>query len=274
MSLGGNGEEEEPEDYQEKILAAMASRKMGKNASYFAFTATPKSGTLEKFGTKNGEGGFDPFHLYSMKQAIEEGFILDVLANYTTYKSYYEVQKSIEDNPEFGTIKAQKKLRAYVEGHQETIDTKAALMIDHFLSKVVGTKKLRGAARGMVVTRNIESAIRYFNAVRKELKAANAPFQAIVAFSGKKTVDGIEHTEESLNGFATKDIPDMLSGKYAKDHPKKEIPTYKLLVVANKFLTGFDEPLLHSMYVDKRLQGVVAVQALSQLNRSNDKMQK
>ncbi|MBK1826886.1 type I restriction endonuclease subunit R [Haloferula rosea] len=274
MSLGGNTSDEEPEDYQEKILEAMARRKMGQNASYFAFTATPKKATLEKFGTQNAEGGFDPFHLYSMKQAIEEDFILDVLANYTTYKSYYEVQKSIEDNPEFDTAKAQKKLRAYVEGHQETIDTKAALMVDHFLTQVVATKKLRGAARGMVVTRNIESAIRYFTAIQRELKEKNANFQAIVAFSGKKTVDGIEHTEESLNGFPSKDLPDMLSGKYARDNPRKEVPTYKLLVVANKYLTGFDEPLLHSMYVDKRLQGVLAVQALSRLNRCNTRMQK
>jgi type I restriction enzyme R subunit len=265
----GASEEEEPEDYQEKILQAMERRKMGNNASYFAFTATPKKATLEKFGTRNADGGFDPFHLYSMKQAIEEDFILDVLANYTTYKSYYEVQKSIEDNPEFDTIKAQKKLRAYVESHAQTIGTKAALMADHFLSQVVATKKLRGQARGMVITRNIESAIRYFFAIREELKKANAPFQAIVAFSGKKIVDGIEYTEEALNGFPSKDIPDKLAGNV-----KAGETNYRLLVVANKFLTGFDEPLLHTMYVDKRLQGVLAVQALSRLNRCNAKMQK
>ena len=265
----GSTEEEEPEDYQDKILQAMERRKMGNNASYFAFTATPKKATLEKFGTRNAKGGFDPFHLYSMKQAIEEDFILDVLANYTTYKSYYEVKKSIEDNPEFDTIKAQKKLRAYVESHQQTIGTKAALMVDHFLSQVVATKKLRGQARGMVITRNIESAIRYYQAVQKELKAANAPFQAIVAFSGKKMVDGIEYTEESLNGFPSKDIPDKLAGNI-----KVGETNYRLLVVANKYLTGFDEPLLHTMYVDKRLQGVLAVQALSRLNRCNAKMQK
>jgi type I restriction enzyme R subunit len=265
----GATEEEEPEDYQEKILQAMERRKMGNNASYFAFTATPKKATLEKFGTRNADGGFDPFHLYSMKQAIEEDFILDVLANYTTYKSYYEVQKSIEDNPEFDTVKAQKKLRAYVESHAQTIGTKAALMADHFLSQVVATKKLRGQARGMVITRNIESAIRYFFAIRDELKKANAPFQAIVAFSGKKMVDGIEYTEESLNGFPSKDIPDKLAGNV-----KAGETNYRLLVVANKYLTGFDEPLLHTMYVDKRLQGVLAVQALSRLNRCNAKMQK
>jgi type I restriction enzyme R subunit len=268
MTLGGNGDDE-PEDYQEMILQAMDRRKMGNNASYFAFTATPKKATLEKFGTRNAEGGFDPCHLYSMKQAIEEEFILDVLANYTTYKSYYEVQKSIEDNPEFDTLKAQKKLRSFVESHEQTIATKAALMVDHFLQQVVAVKKLRGKARGMVITRNIESAIRYYLAIQKELKAAKAPFQAIVAFSGKKIVDGIEHTEESLNGFASKDIPEKLAGDI-----KAGETDYRLLVVANKFLTGFDEPLLHSMYVDKRLQGVLAVQALSRLNRCNPKMQK
>jgi type I restriction enzyme R subunit len=263
MTIGASDEDEEPEDYQEKILQAMARRKMGKNASYFAFTATPKKATLEKFGVQNAKGRFDPFDLYSMKQAIEEGFILDVLANYTTYRSYYEVQKSIAENPAFDTAKAQKKLRAYVESHQQTIDTKAVLMVDHFVTQVAGTKKLRAQARGMVVTRNIESAIRYFFAIRDELKKANAPFQAIVAFSGTKKVDGIEHTEDSLNGFPGKDIPE-----------KFKEPGYRLLVVANKFLTGFDEPLLHTMYVDKRLQGVLAVQTLSRLNRCNEKMQK
>lgn len=274
MSLGGNSSDEEPEDYQDKILEAMARRKMGKNASYFAFTATPKRATLEKFGTPNTGGGFDPFDLYSMKQAIEEDFILDVLANYTTFKSYYRVRKSVEDNPKFDTVKAQKALKAFVESEQQTIDTKAAIMVDHFLGQVVANKKLRGQARGMVVTRNIESAIRYYHAIQRELRGKHAGFQAIVAFSGKKTVDGMEHTEESINNFPSKDLPDRFSGKYAKDHPKKSVPSYKLLVVANKYLTGFDEPLLHSMYVDKRLQGVLAVQALSRLNRCNDKMQK
>ena len=268
VTLGGNGDEE-PEDYQEKILKAMERRKMSSNASYFAFTATPKKATLEKFGTRNAKGGFDPFHLYSMKQAIEEEFILDVLANYTTYRSYYQVQKSIAENPLFETVKAQKKLRAYVEGHEQTIATKASQMVDHFLSQVVAAKKLRGQARGMVVTRNIECAIRYYFAITKELQQSNAGFQAIIAFSGTKTVDGVEHTEESLNGFPSKDLADRFRGETAPG----ELP-YRLLVVANKYLTGFDEPLLHTMYVDKRLQGVMAVQALSRLNRCNKKMQK
>ncbi len=270
----GASDDEEPEDWQEMMLSAMAKRKMGKNASFFAFTATPKPATLEKFGRKNDGGGFEPHDLYSMKQAIEEDFILDVLANYTTYKSYYEVQKSIEDNPEFESAKAQKKLRAHVEAAKQPIGTKAALMVNHFMDHVVKSKKLKGQARGMVVTRNIECAIRYFFAIREELKKANADFQAIIAFSGKKVVDGIEHTEDSLNGFPEKEIRDRLSGKYAQMHPQETVPTYRLLVVANKFLTGFDEPLLHTMYVDKKLQGVLAVQTLSRLNRCNAKLAK
>lgn len=274
QAIGATEDKEEPEDWQDLMLEAMGKRKMGKNASFFAFTATPKPATLEKFGARDTSGGFHPHDLYSMKQAIEEDFILDVLANYTTYKSYYEVQKSIEDNPRFENAKAQKKLRAYVEAHKQTIGTKAALMVNHFMDHVVKAKLLKGQARGMVVTRNIECAIRYFQAIRKELEKANADFLPIIAFSGKKVVDGIEHTEDSLNGFPEKEIRDRLSGKYARMHPNEKVPPYRLLVVANKFLTGFDEPLLHTMYVDKKLQGVLAVQTLSRLNRCNPKMAK
>lgn len=262
-AISGGGDEEEPEDLQDKILAAMARRKMGNNASFFAFTATPKNTTLERFGRQNAEGKFAPFHLYSMKQAIEEQFILDVLKNYTTYKSYYELQKSIEDNPEFNTKKAQGKLRAYVEAHPDTIKTKAAIMLDHFRDNVVRPKKLKGKARAMVVTRNIESAIRYFLAIREALNTAGSPYKAVVAFTGKKMVDGVEHTEDSLNGFPGNDI----TKKFKDDE-------YRILVVANKFLTGFDEPMLTTMYVDKKLQGVLAVQALSRLNRANKKLGK
>lgn len=263
MTLNQDQEDQDEEDNQDKILKVMQGRKLSKNASYFAFTATPKNNTLEKFGISQPDGSFKPFHLYSMKQAIEEGFILDVLANYTTYKSYYEIQKSIADNPLFDTKQAQKKLKAYVEGDPKTIATKTEIMVNHFLENVVKEKKLKGQARGMVVTRNIQTAIRYYFEIQKILKAKNANFGAIVAFSGKKKVDGIEHSEESLNGFPSKDIED----KFQNDN-------YRLLVVANKFLTGFDQPLLHTMYVDKKLQGVLAVQALSRLNRCNNKMGK
>ncbi|WP_008313121.1 type I restriction endonuclease subunit R [Leptolyngbya sp. PCC 6406] len=267
MALGNDdnddNDDDEPEDNQDRILKVMAGRKMSPNASFFAFTATPKNTTLEKFGQPTPDGGFEPFHLYSMKQAIEEGFILDVLANYTTYRSYYEIQKSIEENPEFETVRAQKKLREKVENHYLTINTKANIIVNHFLESVVAPKQLKGKARGMVVTRNIEAAIRYFFAIRDGLKAANAPFGAIVAFSGKKTIDGIEYTEDSLNGFPSKDI-----------EAKLKTEDYRLLVVANKYLTGFDEPLLYAQYIDKKLQGVLAVQALSRLNRALNTLDK
>ena len=154
-AMGNNSSEEDDPDPQDKILEVMRSRKMRGNASYLAFTATPKNNTLEKFGVCQEDGSFEPFHLYSMKQAIEEGFILDVLANYTTYKSYYEIEKSIEDNPLFDTAKAQKRLKAYVETHEQTIGTKAEIMFDHFVSKLVNTKKLKGKAKAMVVTQRV-----------------------------------------------------------------------------------------------------------------------
>ncbi|WP_044406091.1 type I restriction endonuclease subunit R [Thiomicrospira microaerophila] len=254
---------EEDEDAQDKILQAMRSRKMRGNASYLAFTATPKNTTLEKFGHQQPDGSFVPFHLYSMKQAIEEGFILDVLANYTTYKSYYEIQKSVAENPKFDTAKAQKKLRAYVERSQQTIDTKAEIMLDHFVNHVVNTKKLKGKAKCMVVTQSIEMAIRYFKAIQRLLAQRGNTFKAIVAFSGEKTVDGIVYTESDMNGFSDNDTKD-----------KFDTDEYRVLVVANKYLTGFDQPKLSAMYVDKKLQGVLAVQALSRLNRSAPKLGK
>ncbi|KVH40786.1 type I restriction endonuclease subunit R [Burkholderia cepacia] len=262
MTLGAE-DEGVPEDLQDKILAAMKGRKMSKNASYFAFTATPKPATLEKFGRQGPDGRFYPFHLYSMKQAIEEKFILDVLEKYTTYKSYYEVQKSVEENPLFDTAKAQKKLKVFVEASPRTIEVKAKIMVDHFMSNVWQAKKLKGKAKAMVVTRNIECAIRYFFAIRTALQEANAPFKALVAFSGEKLVDGIKYTEDGLNGIPSRDLPE----EFEKDE-------FKILVVANKYLTGFDEPMLHTMYVDKKLQEVLAVQALSRLNRCNWKLGK
>lgn len=254
---------EEEIDTQDLILEAMRSRKMRGNASYWAFTATPKNTTLEKFGVQQSDGTFKPFHLYSMKQAIQEGFILDVLANYTTFKSYYELEKSIEDNPIFDTKKAQKKLKAYVERHNQTIQIKAEVMVEHFINHVVVPKKLKGKGKAMVVTQDIQAAISYFQAIQRILKDKNSSFKAVIAFSGKKTVNGIEYTEDSLNTFAGKDIKE----NFDKDE-------YKILVVANKFLTGFDQPKLCTMYIDKKLQGVLAVQALSRLNRSANSLGK
>jgi type I restriction enzyme R subunit len=259
----GKAEIDEAEDAQDKILQAMQSRKMRGNASYLAFTATPKNATLEKFGQQQEDGSFKPFHLYSMKQAIEEGFILDVIANYTTYKSFYEIEKSIQDNPEFDTKKAQKRLRTYVETSQQTIDTKAEIMLEHFIPHVVNAKKLRGKGKGMVVTQNIVTAIRYYKAIKRVLNEHGNPFKVAISFSGTKEVDGIEYTEAAMNGFAENDTKD-----------KFDTDEYRLLVVANKYLTGFDQPKLCSMYVDKKLASVLCVQALSRLNRSAPKLGK
>ena len=278
-AMGKDVEDPDAGDAQDKILEAMRSRKMRGNASYFAFTATPKNTTLEKFGVQNSDGSFRPFHLYTMKQAIEEGFILDVLANYTTYRSYYEIQKSIEDNPLFDSKKAQKKLRAYVERNLITIQVKAEIMLEHFIQNVVNAKKLRGKAKGMVITQNIESAIRYYKAISNFLEERGFPFKAIVAFSGSKEVDGIEYTETEMNGFPDDKTKEFFDG-YDQEgkpvvHQGESIEnTYRLLVVANKYLTGFDQPKLSAMYVDKKLQGVLCVQALSRLNRSAPKFGK
>lgn len=262
QAMGVDGSED-PEDIQDKIIEAIRSRKRRTNASYLAFTATPKNITLEKFGEKQPDGTFKPFHLYSMKQAIEEGFILDVLANYTTYRSYYEITKSIADNPIFDTVKAQKKLRAYVERSQQTIDIKAEIMLDHFTEQVVNSKKLKGKAKGMVVTQNIEAAIRYYKAISRQLALRGNPFKAVIAFSGTKEVDGIEYTEADINGFGEGETKD-----------KFDTDEYRILVVANKYLTGFDQPKLSAMYVDKKLTSVLCVQTLSRLNRSAPKLGK
>lgn len=250
-------------DWQEAVLNTMRTRKMRGNASYVAFTATPKNTTLERFGTQLLDGSYVPFHLYSMKQAIEEEFILDVLANYTTYKSYYELEKSIEDNPLFETARAQKKLRAFVERNPDTIKVKAEIMLDHFLNQVVRRNKLKGKAKAMIVTQNIECAIEYYHAIERLLQERGNPFKAVIAFSGKKKLKGLEYTEDTVNDFPGKDI-----------NVKFDTDEYRILVVANKFLTGFDQPKLTAMYVDKKLQGVLAVQALSRLNRSAPKYAK
>lgn len=277
--MGSKGADSDDDDFdiQDEIVAVMRSRKMRGNASYFAFTATPKNTTLEKFGVPHPDGKFKPFHLYSMKQAIEEGFILDVLSNYTTLRSYYEVEKSIESNPIFKTAKAQKALKAYVERHEQTIATKAEIMLDHFITSTVNPKKLKGKAKGMVVTQSIESAIRYYFALQNLIVQRGNPFRIAIAFSGSKKVDGIEYTEDSINIFpeeldtAKPTDPGYISDKIARYFNMDE---FRLLVVANKYLTGFDQPKLTSMYVDKKLQWVLAVQALSRLNRSADSLGK
>ena len=239
------------------IEKLMKDRKMSDNCSYFAFTATPKKETLERFGIKDDEGHFHPFHLYSMKQAIEEGFILNVLANYTTYKGYYELVKSIQDNPEYNNEKAQKFLRRVVERDPKTIEAKAEVMLEHFDTKVYRSHKLKSKAKAMVVTRDIECAIRYYHALTKMATKLNLPYKILIAFSGEKTVDGQKYTEAEMNGFPDKDTAERF-----------ELDVNRILVVANKYLTGFDQPKLTAMYIDKPLDGVIAVQALSRLNRS------
>lgn len=271
----GIGTDQKPEqekdgdidDNQDRINQAiekhMQNRKMRSNASYFAFTATPKDSTLEKFGEKQADGRFTPFDLYSMKQAIEEGFILDVVRNYTTFKSYYEIQKSVENDPAFDSNKAQKALKAYVERQQQTIDVKAEIMLDHFISNIFAKKRLKGHAKAMIVTQNIEVAIRYYQAINRLLEQKGNPFKAMIAFSGEKIVDGIGYTESQINGFED-----------SKTKEKFDTDDYRILVVANKYLTGFDQPKLTAMYVDKKLRDVLAVQTLSRLNRSANKYDK
>lgn len=242
---------------EDLIRVLVKSRKLLPNASYFAFTATPKNKTLELFGVPYQEGDktkFRAFHLYSMKQAIEEGFIKDVLLNYTTYQSFYALLKRIEDDPEYDKKRAQKKLKAYVESHEHAIKKKSILMIQHFMDNVIRNKKMGGLAKAMLVTSSRANAVKYKKAFDDYLKKINSPFKAIVAFSGE--IDG--QTEAQLNGFSNAALPD--------EFEKNE---YRFLIVANKYQTGFDQPLLHTMYVDKKLGGVNAVQTLSRLNRSH-----
>lgn len=242
---------------EDLIRTLIKSRKLLDNASYFAFTATPKNKTLELFGIPYQEDGktkFRAFHLYSMKQAIEEGFIKDVLQNYTTYQSYYALLKRIEEDPEYDKKKAQKKLKSYVESHEHAIKKKAILMINHFMDAVIGQKKMGGKAKAMMVTSSRANAVKYKKAFDQYLKDINSPYKAVVGFSGE--IDS--ETEASLNGFPSANIPD----EFEKDE-------YRFLLVANKFQTGFDQPLLHTMFVDKKLGGVNAVQTLSRLNRSH-----
>jgi type I restriction enzyme R subunit len=261
MALSEKGAEEDDETVEDRINRIMETRKLLPNAGYFAFTATPKNKTLEIFGAPYDEGGqikHRPFHSYTMKQAIQEGFILDVLEYYTPVESYYKLVKKIESDPEFDTKRAKKKLRRYIEGHDYAIRLKAEIMVDHFHEQVLALNKIGGQARAMVVTSGIERAIQYYNAIRDYLVERKSPYRAIVAFSGEHEYGGAKLTEASLNGFPSSKIADKI----------REEP-YRFLICADKFQTGYDEPLLHTMYVDKILSGVKAVQTLSRLNRSH-----
>jgi len=265
-SKEGDDEGPDPEDtVNEELAKRMAARKMLTNASYFAFTATPKNKTLEMFGEAlppdaEGKVKHRPFHSYTMKQAIEERFILDVLKSYTPVDSYYKLIKKVEDDPEFDTKKAKKKLRRYVESHDHAIRLKAEIMVDHFHEQVMAAGKIGGQARAMVVTSGIERAIQYYHAFQDYLAESKSPYRAIVAFSGEYDYGGTKVSEFSLNGFPSRDIADKI-----------QTDPYRFLICADKFQTGYDEPLMHTMYVDKPLSGIKAVQTLSRLNRAHPK---
>ena len=258
------GEKSENETFEDQINRLMESHKLLPNASYFAFTATPKNKTLEIFGEPDpqpdGTVKHHAFHSYTMKQAIQEGFILDVLAHYTPVTSYYKLAKTVEDDPEFDVKKAEKKLRRFVEGHDHAIRLKAEIMVDHYHDQVLAQSKIGGEARAMVVTNGIARAIQYFHAIRDYLQERKSRYRAIVAFSGEPEYGGVKVSEASLNGFPSGQIAEKI----------REDP-YRFLVCADKFQTGYDEPLLHTMYVDKTLSGIKAVQTLSRLNRAHPK---
>ncbi|MDR2697267.1 MAG: DEAD/DEAH box helicase family protein [Holophagales bacterium] len=260
MALGGRDVEADA-DIEDKINALIEGRRMLANASYFAFTATPKNKTLEMFGATDpqadGTVRHYPFHNYSMKQAIQEGFILDILKYYTPVRSYYRLIKTLADDPRFDKEKARKKLRKFVEGNAYPISVKAEIIVEHFHEQVIAKGKIGGKARCMVVTAGVERAIDYYHAIMRCLKDRGSPCKAIVAFSGDREYGGVNVNEASINGFPSKAIE-----KTFKTDP------YRFLIVADKFQTGYDEPLLHTMYVDKILTDIKAVQTLSRLNRA------
>ncbi len=239
QALGREGTEGEDETFEDQINRLMESRKLLANASYFAFTATPKNKTLEIFGAASpqpdGSVKHLAFHSYTMKQAIQEGFILDVLAQYTPISSYYKLAKTIGEDPEFDTNKARKKLRRFVESHDHAIRLKAEIIVDHFHEQVLAQRRIGGEARAMVVTNGIARAIQYFRSIQDYLKERKSRCRAIVAFSGEHEFGGEKVTEASLNGFPAREI----AGKIKED-------PYRFLICADKFQTGYDEPLLHN----------------------------
>lgn len=246
--------DDDPPTWEDQIVESMRARQRQGNISTFAFTATPKNKTLELFGEKRADGKFEAFSLYSMRQAIEEKFILDVLENYTTYRSYWRLLKKIGDDPEYESRKAKRLLRRFVELHPDSIAKKIEIIVEHFHQHVM--PQIRGQAKAMIVTRSRLHAVRYALELKKYLKAQEYSYGALVAFSGAVDDGGVTFTEAGMNG-----IPD--TGTAAAFHQVEN----RFLVVANKFQTGFDEPLLVAMYVDKPLSGVHAVQTLSRLNR-------
>lgn len=257
------GEEEENlKDGEDFILQEMLAQGQQKNLSFFAFTATPKQKTLEMFGELQENGTFKPFHIYSMKQAIEEKFILDVLKNYTTYRTCYKIAKAIEENPEFPTTKALKAIQKFESLHPHNLAQKTAIIVEMY--REVTKNKIGGKAKAMVVTASRLHAVRYYHEFKRylERKGYN-DIEILIAFSGAIKDGDIEYTEETMN--KRKDGSTVKEKQLPEEFHKDE---YSMLIVAEKYQTGFDEPLLHTMFVDKKLKGVKAVQTLSRLNRT------
>lgn len=247
--------DEAEDEFDEELIRHMEKRRNTPNLSFFAFTATPKAKTLEMFGYKDPSfEDFRPHHLYSMKQAIKEGFILDVLKNYLTYPTYFKLVKTIEDDPEFNEEKAKKVLRRFVELHPHAIHEKTEIILDHFMNST--RHKIKGKAKAMLVTSGRKEAVLYKQEFDRQIKEKKLPIKTLAAFTGTIKQDTVEYTEVNINDIGKKSIKEAFRGD-----------DYKILIVANKFQTGFDEPLLQTMYVDKKLNGVAAVQTLSRLNR-------
>lgn len=246
---------ETPDEIEDVIAEYQRQRGPQPNISYFAFTATPRNVTLERFGTFGADGLPHPFHLYSMRQAIEEGFILDVLQNYMTYKAYYALEKTIEDDPELHTRRAQRKVARFAALHPTALNQKVEVVVEHFRRHV--RPELNGQAKAMLVTASRESALRYYFALKAYIEEkAYRDLKALVAFSGELHVDGDSYTEAELNGFSETELARRFDGS-----------EYQVLIVAEKYQTGFDQPKLCGMYIDKKLAGLQAVQTLSRLNR-------
>lgn len=253
------------DDIEDIIAAYQKARGPQANISFFAFTATPRNVTLERFGTKGADGLPHPFHLYSMRQAIEEGFILDVLQNYMTYKAYYELEKAIEDDPQLSGRRGQRRVARYANLHPTAIGQKVEIIVEHFRRHVA--KMLDGQAKAMIVTGSRDHALRYFFGVRDYIKAQGyTDLRALVAFSGELTLDGQTYSEADLTGFAETELPGRFDGFKPDGTPYTE--QYQILIVAEKYQTGFDQPKLCAMYVDRKLAGLQAVQTLSRLNRT------
>ncbi len=247
----------EVEDYEDEIRRSLTARGKQPNLSFYGFTATPKYKTLEVFGVQGVDGKPRPFHLYSMKQAIQEGFILDVLRNYITYKTFFKLTRAIEDDPEVNKKKAAIAIARFVTLHPHNLAQKTEVIVEHF--RQVVSKKINGKAKAMVVTPSRLHAVRYKQEIDKYLKEHGYIFKTLVAFSGTVRDGGFEYTEPQMTGYSERELPEQF-----------DTDEYQVLIVADKYQTGYDQPLLHTMYVDKKLSGVKAVQTLSRLNRTCD----